>query len=305
MKRRRPRKLWIVLGLLVLFPLLLTIDAFYVEPQRLIARHLNLKIQHWPSSLDGMKIVAVSDLHAGAPYINLNYLDELVARINREHPDVVVLLGDFVIQGVIGGRFITPAAIAGHLSQVHARLGVYAVLGNHDNWYGSPAVTAALTRAGIRVLSNSVARLHFHDGDFWLAGLQDVASAHPDIDSTLSQVSDDSPVIVITHSPDIFPWVPARVSLTLAGHTHGGQVNLPGLGPLIVPSRYGQRYAGGHIRESGRDLYVTTGVGTSIIPVRFRVAPEIVVLTLTPATESTMQIIERRESRHDVGYGTL
>jgi len=126
-------------------------------------------------------------------------------------------------------------------------------------------------------------RITFHDGAFWLAGVQDFASAHPNIDGTLSEVSDESPVIVITHSPDIFPRVPARVSLTLAGHTHGGQVYLAGLGRLIVPSRYGQRYASGHIRESGRDLYVTTGVGTSIIPVRFRVTPEIVVLNLTPA----------------------
>jgi len=283
MMRGGPRKLWIVLGLAIL-ALLVVIDSFYIEPHRLIARHVNLELQHWPASLDGLKIVAVSDLHAGAPYINPKYLDELVGRINKEQSDVVVLLGDFVIQGVIGGRFIAPAAIAGQLSQVHARLGVYAVLGNHDNWYGSPAVTAALTRAGIRVLSNSVVRLDFHDDAFWLAGLEDFASAHPNIDGTLSQVTDESPVIAITHSPDIFPWVPARVSLTLAGHTHGGQVNLPGLGRLIVPSRYGQRYASGHIRESGRDLYVTTGVGTSIIPVRFRVTPEIVVLNLTSAT---------------------
>jgi len=283
MMRWRPRKLWIVLGLLAIFALLLAIDAFYIEPHRLIVRHVNLQIQHWPASLAGVKIVAASDLHAGAPYINSKYLDELVARVNREQPDVVVLLGDFMIQGVIGGRLMAPAAIAGHLGHVHARLGVYAVLGNHDNWYGSTAVTEALARAGIRVLSDSVVRLNFHDCAFWLAGLQDFASAHPNIDDTLSQIKDGSPVIAITHSPDIFPLVPARVSLTLAGHTHGGQVNLPGLGRLIVPSRYGQRYASGHIRESGRDLYVTTGVGTSIIPVRFRVTPEIVVLNLTPA----------------------
>ena len=280
--RWRAKKPRIVLGLLAIFALLLVVDAFYIEPQRLIARQVNLQIQHWPASLDGVKILAVSDLHAGAPFINSKYLDELVGRINREQPDVVVLLGDFVIKDVIGGRFMAPEAIAGHLSRVHAGLGVYAILGNHDNWYGSSAVTAALTRAGIRVLSNSVVRLDFHGGTFWLAGLQDFESAQPNIAVTLSQVSDESPVIVITHNPDIFPQVPARVSLTLAGHTHGGQVNLPGLGRLIVPSQYGQRYASGHIRESGRDLYVTTGVGTSIVPVRFRVTPEIVVLNLTP-----------------------
>lgn len=263
--------------------LLLGNDALYIEPRRLIARHVSLELPHWPASLDGIKIVAVSDVHAGAPYITPKHLDELVDLINREQPDVVVLLGDFVIQGVMGGRFIAPEDIASHLSQIHARLGVYAVLGNHDNWYGSPIVTAALTHVGIRVLSNSVVRLDFHDGAFWLAGLQDFASARPSIEGTLSQISDNSPVIVMTHNPDVFPLIPASVSLTLAGHTHGGQVNLPGFGALIVPSRYGQRYASGHIRESDRDLYVTTGVGTSIIPVRFRVTPEIVALNLTPA----------------------
>ena len=140
MTRWRPKKLRIAVGLLAVSALLLVVDAFYIEPHRLIERHVNLQIQHWPASLDGMKILAVSDLHAGSPYINAKYLDELVGRINREQPDVVVLLGDFVIQGVIGGRFMAPAAVAGHLSRAHSRLGVYAVLGNHDNWYGSAAV---------------------------------------------------------------------------------------------------------------------------------------------------------------------
>jgi hypothetical protein len=106
MMRWRPKKLWIALGLLAILALLVVVDAFYVEPHRLIARHVNLQIRHWPASLDGVKILAVSDLHAGAPYINSKYLDELVGQINREQPDVVVLLGDFVTQGVIGGRFM-------------------------------------------------------------------------------------------------------------------------------------------------------------------------------------------------------
>ena len=97
----------------------------------------------------------------------------------------------------------------------------------------------------------------------------------------LKGVTNSAPVIVITHNPDVFPLVPNRVCLTIAGHTHGGQVALPLVGRLIVPSKYGQRYAIGHIREEGRDLFVTSGVGTSIIPVRFRVPPEIVFLEIT------------------------
>jgi hypothetical protein len=102
------------------------------------------------------------------------------------------------------------------------------------------------------------------------------------VETALREVPAGDPVILYTHNPDIFPGVPARVSLTVAGHTHGGQVNLPLLGRPVVPSRFGQRYAFGHVEEGGRHLYVGGGVGTSIIPVRFRVPPEVVVLSLEP-----------------------
>jgi predicted MPP superfamily phosphohydrolase len=102
------------------------------------------------------------------------------------------------------------------------------------------------------------------------------------VHGTLREVTTDEPVVLFTHNPDIFPGVPTRVSLTVAGHTHGGQVNLPLLGRLVVPSQYGQRFAQGHVVEGGRHLYVGGGIGTSIIPVRFRVPPEIVVLSLEP-----------------------
>ena len=117
----------------------------------------------------------------------------------------------------------------------------------------------------------------------WLAGVADLWTRSPDIEGTLKQVTDEEPVLLFTHNPDIFPEVPPRVSLTLAGHTHGGQMNLPIFGRPVVPSQYGQRYAFGHVVENGRHLYVSGGVGTSIIPARFRVPPEVVVLTLDSA----------------------
>ena len=115
---------------------------------------------------------------------------------------------------------------------------------------------------------------------FWLAGGADLWTRKPDIEGTLRQVTDEEPVLLFTHNPDIFPDVPPRVSLTVAGHTHGGQVNLPVVGRPVVPSHFGQRYAFGHVVEQGRHLYVSGGVGTSIIPARFRVPPEIVILNL-------------------------
>jgi predicted MPP superfamily phosphohydrolase len=103
------------------------------------------------------------------------------------------------------------------------------------------------------------------------------------VTGTLAKLNDDAPALLITHNPDLFPLIPPRVCLTLAGHTHGGQVAIPFVGRPIVPSRYGERYAIGHIQEHGRRMFVTSGVGTSIIPVRFRVPPEVVFLTISRA----------------------
>src|SRR5207247_3160243 len=141
------------------------------------------------------------------------------------------------------------------------------ILGNHDWWYDGPRVRRALEGAGIPVLENAALRLERQGAPFWLVG-------------PMRDIPADEPIVVLTHSPDVFPRVPARVALTLAGHTHGGQVALPILGRLIVPSRFGQRYAIGHVEEDGRHLFVTPGVGTSIIPVRFGVPPGISLLTL-------------------------
>jgi uncharacterized protein len=125
-----------------------------------------------------------------------------------------------------------------------------------------------------------VARIERDGQAIWLAGLKDIWTNRPDIEGTLQKVSDESPVIVLTHNPDLFVRIPQRVILTLAGHTHGGQVYLPLAGRIRVPSEFGQRYAAGHVLENNHHLYVTTGIGTSIIPVRFLVPPEIVILTL-------------------------
>ena len=155
-----------------------------------------------------------------------------------------------------------------------------AVLGNHDWWLDGNRVGAALRAAGVTVLENQALRLERGGRAFWIAGVADLWTREPDVAGTLRQVENADPILLITHNPDIFPEVPARVSLTIAGHTHGGQVNFPFVGRLVVPSQFGQRYAMGHIVEGGRHLFVSGGVGTSIIHVRFRVPPEAVMLTL-------------------------
>lgn len=234
----------------------------------------------WPAATGDLRIAVLADLHTGSPHNDLEKLQEVVRATNRAHPDLVLLAGDFVIQGVVGGHFVEPEASARVLRSLQAPLGVYAVLGNHDWWLEGARVRKALEDEGIPVLEDRAIPLLFNRRPFWLAGVSDFWEAAHDVRRALTGVDEASPVIVVTHNPDVFPEIPDRVTLTIAGHTHGGQVVAPGLGRPVVPSQFGERYAIGHIVEGGRHLFVSTGIGTSILPVRFRVPPEISMIIL-------------------------
>ena len=163
------------------------------------------------------------------------------------------------------------------LALLEAPLGVLAVLGNHDWTEGGRRVGRALRDAGIPVLENRALEL---DGGLWVAGLADAAMRVARIGTALDAVPQGAPCILLTHNPDVFPRVPERVSLTLAGHTHGAQLNIPLLRRATTPSHYGARYAGGPVEERGRQMYVSRGLGTSGLPLRFRAPPEIAVIEL-------------------------
>lgn len=255
--------------------------GFYFEPRR-PATQTNAEIapRGWPAELDGLKVAAISDIHAGSPYIDKAKLEDLVRRVNGAAPDVVVLLGDYVVTGMAGQRFMAPEELAGVLAGLDAPMGVYAVLGNHDWWLDGPRVKGAFQTAGIRVLENEAVPLTSNGTKFRLIGLADHIERSPDPGAGLKGAGKDEPAIALIHEPDYFPEIPERIALTLAGHTHGGQVRLPWIGAPVVPSRYGQRYARGLVKEGTRQLFVTSGVGTSIIPVRFGVPPEYALLTL-------------------------
>ena len=253
--------------------------AFWLEPARLAVVEERISVRA-PAS-GSLRIAVLTDLHVGSPFNGLDKLREIVDRTNAARPDVICILGDLVIQGVVGGRFVAPEQIAVELKRLRASLGVFAVLGNHDGWLDHDRVRDALERNGIRVLEDTSARLATHAGHVWLAGISDLWTGRHDIAAALSGVeADGAPAILMTHNPDVFPHVPERVALTLAGHTHGGQVRLPLLGRPIVPSQFGQRYAAGQVVEGSRRLFVATGLGTSILPVRFRVPPSVAVITV-------------------------
>ena len=277
------RRLQPALALFVATMLGLAIWAFWIEPASLAVREYDLHLPRWPPELAGLRVAALSDFHVGSPYNGIDKLQQIVALTNRSDPDLGVLLGDFVVHGVVGGERIPPGRIAPVLSNLEAPLGVWAVLGNHDWWYSFDGVRKPLSMQGIQVLEDQAAEISSPGSTFWLAGIGDAWAGNPDIGAALESVPHDAPLLAITHNPDIFSDMPDRVSLTVAGHTHGGQVALPLLGRPLVPSVHGQRYAAGWIVEEERHLFVTPGLGTSIMPVRFLVPPEISILKLYPA----------------------
>ncbi|MBX9772795.1 MAG: metallophosphoesterase [Xanthobacteraceae bacterium] len=276
--------------------------AVVVEPlwRQRVTRY-DLKLRRWPADLP-LTVAVISDLHACKPWMEIERIQSIVEQTNALDADVIVLLGDFVA----GLRYYRTGLVASDdwakaLAGLKAPLGVHAILGNHEWWsdaaaqrngHGPTFGRLALERAGIPVYENDVVRLAKSGRHFWLAGLGDQIAFQPsrrrypgrrlgadDLDGTLRKVPDGDPVILLAHEPDIMPRVPERVSLVLSGHTHGGQVRLFGWSP-VVPSRYGNRYAYGHVREQC-DLIVSGGLGCSIAPVRFGMPPEIVLVSIT------------------------
>ncbi|NOT28333.1 MAG: metallophosphoesterase [Acidobacteria bacterium] len=253
--------------------------AFWFEPASLTL--IEERISLSGSASEPLRIAVLTDLHVGSPFNGIAKLRQIVDRTNAARPDVVCILGDLVTQGVVGGRFVAPEDIAAELKRLRASAGVVAVLGNHDGWLNHDRVRDALERNDVRVIEETAAKLNTAAGPVWFAGISDLWTGRHDIAAALGTTRNDgAPIILMTHNPDVFPLVPDRVALTLAGHTHGGQVRLPFIGRPIVPSQFGERFAAGHVVEDNRHLFVATGLGTSILPVRFRVAPAVTMLTV-------------------------
>ncbi|MEL6677840.1 MAG: metallophosphoesterase [Pseudomonadota bacterium] len=277
--------------------------GFGVEP------HLRLRVQRWQVSPPGwtagpLRIVALADPHLGKPFMGAERLARIVERANALEPDLIVLLGDYVASHPLVLEKVPSATTAAVFRGLEAPLGVHVIMGNHDWWddaeiqvrrTGRPAMQRVYEAAGLSVLHNAAVRIGEGAGAFWLLGLGSqiayVQTWDPvnrrvlpragvdDLEGTLAQVTDTAPAILLAHEPDIFPRVPDRVSLTLSGHTHGGQVRILGYAP-VVPSRYGNRFAYGHIVEEDRHLVVSGGLGCSVAPLRFGSPPEITVIEL-------------------------
>lgn len=289
------------IGATALMGIATTAYAGWVEPMWMTrVKTYRFRPPNW-SKAPNLRVALLADIHACRPWMPPERIRAIVDQTNALQPDIALLLGDYV-QGTNLVRDHVPASEWGpELGRLVAPLGVHAVLGNHDWWEdgvaqrtggGTPIAGQALQDAGVSLYQNRAARLEKDGKGFWLAGTDSMLALSPskssgrrrfgslaDIRRTLSQVDGDEAVIMMSHEPEIFARMPQRVSLTLSGHLHGGQVNILGWMPGIG-SNHSRRYAYGHIVEDSRHLIVSGGLGMSVLPVRFGAPPEIVMLEL-------------------------
>lgn len=263
--------------LLTLLALLLW--GFGIEPGWLQERQLAVASPRW--TLPPLKVAVASDWHVGAPHAGLDMVRQAVAQINAGQPDLILLPGDFVIQGVLGGTPVAGEEIAQALGHLRAPLGVYATLGNHDWWLDKGKIAGQLAKVGITVLENQAVALSHQGRPFWLVGIGDDMTQHSAPQQALAKVPPEVPLIAMMHDPATAPQLPARTAVAVAGHTHGGQVRLPLIGALITPGRAPREHAYGWIPGQSVPTYVTSGIGTSILPVRFNCPPETVMISLS------------------------
>jgi len=284
----RRRVLAAGVGLLGLSVTATGVYAGAIEPFGLVVTRYALTPPGWPAGRK-LSITVIADLHAGGPDMTLPHIREVIDTANALHSDLIVLLGDFTAWYRFKTEPVPDALWAAELARLRAPLGIWAILGNHDWWHDLDGVRHALAEVRIPVLENDAVMLSAGGQQFWLAGLGDQIAYRlghgqfrgvDDLPGTLARIRTDDPVLLLVHEPDIFPKIPARVALTLAGHTHGGQIRIPLLWPHFMPSQYGARFAYGHILEDNRHMIVSGGLGTSVIPARLGVPPEIVHVTL-------------------------
>jgi uncharacterized protein len=227
-----------------------------------------------------LRVLLMSDIHVAGPDMPPARLARIVADMNRLHPDIVLIAGDFISDRRVATHHYPIDQALAPLAALRARLGTVAVMGNHDYQYDATRIRLGLQALGIRVLVNEAARI----GPVTLGGMGDLTSHDALPAPTIAAMRRlGPPYVMLAHQPDSFAHLPADIPLMLAGHTHCGQIVPPLIGPIITGSHYWRRYACGMVREHGATLIVGGGLGTSDLPIRFGAHDEVWLITLTPA----------------------
>ncbi|MGP0091346.1 MAG: metallophosphoesterase [Xanthobacteraceae bacterium] len=245
--------------------------------------NFKLIIPGWPRRSRPLRVAFLSDFHTGSHAGDVARLGAIVTEAKRFEPDLVLHGGDFVNMMLFGGGRVPPHATAAILARLGAPLGAFAVLGNHDIDYGEAEVRAALRAHDITLLDDERCALHFEGAEFDLLGIPDARIMRHEAFAALRSLSPQRPTLVLAHDPVWFAHLPQGPHLMLSGHTHGGQICLPLLGPFTNKSKAPLRWSHGLIQEGGRYLYVTSGIGTSGVPIRLGIPPEFVIIDLDGA----------------------
>lgn len=265
-------KLWIAAAAVVAATLL-GLAGWREATRTPVVVSYDIAVANWPAGQPPLRIVQLSDTHAGPPDMPLARLRAIIAQVNALKPDLVVLTGDYMGEKLFVHEGGNLDDVVRPFRALRSRLGTFAVRGNHDNGYWSPTV---MPRYRMTYLQNSWADA----GPVVVAGVDDFTNGWPHVGLALARIPPGKPVILLMHEPDSFSEVPASVALTFAGHTHGGQIVIPGLGAPQIGTAFGRAHRRGLFVEGGRRLIVSSGVGTTTIPIRLGVPPEIVVVTL-------------------------
>jgi len=257
-------------------------DALLLAPNRPRIIRQEFFLPRWPERLNGFTVAMLSDFHYD-PYFSIHPLHAAIAMVNRLHPDLIALTGDFVSVPLVGDE--TKAAFAAEpcarlLRQMTAPHGLWAVMGNHDDATDAEHVTHALQAENIRVLANQSEPIEQDGSRFWLAGVNDVISGTADLSKTMHRVPAGEPVILLAHEPDFADEASQYpIDLQLSGHSHGGQIRIPFLPPLYLPE-LAKKYVWGTYHVGPLTLHTSAGLGTIGIPMRLNCPPEVTVLTL-------------------------
>lgn len=242
------------------------------EANSLSIEKVEIKLGKLPKRLDGFRIIHLSDIHH-SPFTSLDHIFRAVKVANRLRPDLVVLTGDYVSHD---SEFIAPVAEA--LAKLRAEFGSFACLGNHDHWTDAAMVTNRFRTAGINVLINEGLRFQARDAAFWLCGVDDYMVGKTDLGAALRGSFPDEMKLLLAHNPVLVRQAARRgVDLVLSGHTHGGQVKLRDDEKRILPKR---RLTAGLHRRKETQIYITRGIGTVVVPVRYQCPPEISLIEL-------------------------
>lgn len=268
--KKKTKIILLILTISFLGIVFVPIWAFFIEPNLLMVRRLEIK----DPALKGIRVAYLTDLHLCQD--GKDYALNLVKKVNEQNPDIILLGGDYIVVQIYKNKTMKPEDIFKILSGLKAKHGIFMVMGNHEaSRQAYKKITQSIKNTDIKLLQNVNTKLQIDGKTIYLVGIGDFSNNSHNISRAFEGV-DSTPVIAFTHSPDIFPYIPDYVNITFAGHTHGGQVYLPFYGPLEKPTHLLGKYIKGIYTEGKKKMYVSSGIGNSHYKIRLFNIPEIV-----------------------------